>query len=252
MTAFVRPHYTRAPIAEAVIDIRVANPGAVALSAVTEAADALAKEFPSRLPIQQFQMGFQTDASNPASSQFTNNQELLGWRLLSKTQDRVLQLQRVGFSYSHLPPYSDWENFRSEAKGHWSTFEKALGDAGGVSRIAVRIINRIPVPKTQVDLSKYLTVYPVVPESLPSTANALFVQLQLSMPHIYPDARAIINVASGAVDENGAHVILDIDLFVERIVSNDEEMWDVLEKFGFEKDVIFETCITDEVREAIR
>jgi uncharacterized protein (TIGR04255 family) len=251
MTAFVRPHYTRAPIAEAIIDIRVANPGEVALTAITEGVEALTDEFPSRLPIQQFQMGFQADANNPGTSMFTNNQELLGWRLVSKDQKRILQLQRIGFSYNHLPPYSDWGNFSSEARRYWSTFRKTLG-AGDVSRIAVRVINKIPVPKAQVDISKYLTVYPVVPETLPSVANALFVQLQLSMPHIYPDARAIVNVANGPPDESGAHLILDIDLFLERIVSNDEEMWDILEKLGLEKDVIFEACITDEVREVIR
>jgi uncharacterized protein (TIGR04255 family) len=157
MTAFVRPHYTRAPIAEAIIDIRVANPGEVALSAVTEGAETLKEEFPSRLPIQQLQMGFLADANNPGSSSFTNNQELLGWRLVSKDQDRILQLQRIGFSYSHLPPYSDWESFSSEARRYWSTFRKALG-AGNVSRIAVRVINKIPVPKAQVDISKYLMV----------------------------------------------------------------------------------------------
>jgi len=251
MTAFVRPHYTRAPIAEAIIDIRVANPGEVALSKVTEGAETLTNDFPSRLPIQQLQMGFQADVNQPGTGLFTNNQELLGWRLVSKDQDRILQLQRIGFSYSHLPPYSDWENFRSEAKKYWSTFRKTLG-AGAVSRVAVRVINKIPIPKAEVDISKYLTVYPVVPETMPSIANALFMQLQLSMPHIYPDARAIVNIASGPPDESGAHLILDADLFIERIVSDDKEMWDILEKLGLEKDVIFEACITDEVREVIR
>ena len=196
-------------------------------------------------------MGFQADAQNPASGQFINSQELLGWRLTSKALDRVLQFQRVSFSYSHLPPYSDWDNFRNEAKRYWESYRSATG-VEGVTRIAVRVINKIPVPKAIVNLEEYLTVYPLIPQTLPSTANALFVQLQLPMQYIYSDARAIINVSSGHASEDDPHLVLDIDLFVERIVSSGEEMWETLEKFGLEKDVIFEACITDKVREAIR
>jgi hypothetical protein len=45
---------------------------------------------------------------------------------------------------------------------------------------------------------------------------------------------------------------LDIDLFIERPVSDVAEMWTLLHRLGIEKDVIFESCITDEVRKAIQ
>lgn len=249
MTDFVRPHYENAPIAEALIDIRIANPDAVTLDQLTRVADALVGEFPVRHPIQQLVFGYQV-APN-ADAGFVNNQEQIGWRLHSSSQNRVLQLQRMGFTFSHLPPYTNWNSFRDEARRHWKVFQ-AVVEAPAFNRAAVRVINKIPTPSAEVALQDYLLVYPVVPDELPATADAVFFQLQMGMPKILPDARAILNVASGRADENGSHLLLDIDLFANRLVERDDEVWSILEKFGVEKDVIFEACITEKIRKAIQ
>jgi len=248
MTQSDRPHYQRAPIAEAIIDLRLVEP--VSLETVKAAADRLKDDFPIQFPIYQFSVEIpaQSDEEQLAP---TNTQEFLGWRLTNKEQSRVILLQRQGFTFSHLPPYSEWSQFSGEARRHWTCFSEYL-QSSDVQRVAVRIVNRIPVAAGHVDLKHYLNVYPLLPESLPSVANALFVQLQLSVPHIDPSARVIINVASGQQSESGPHLLLDIDLFVERKTSDVDEIWALLDKFGREKNVIFETCITDEVRKLIK
>ena len=249
MSEFVRPHYEKAPIAEAIIDIRLAAPDAVTLDQLTEAADTLADELPNRQPIQQFALGFQ--AGPEGAGGFFNNQAQLGWRLLPKTQARVLQLQRIGFTYSHLPPYTDWDTFSDEARRCWTAFQSVVKQPVA-NRVAVRMINKIPAPNAEFAIHDYLSIYPVVPETIPATVDAMFVQLQLAMPNIFADARAIVNAASGQADPSGPHLLLDIDLFVNRLIKTDEEIWSTLEKFGKEKDSIFESCITDKVREAIK
>jgi uncharacterized protein (TIGR04255 family) len=249
MSEFVRPHYEKAPIAEALIDIRVVKPDAVTIDQLTRAADQLAEEFPTRHQINQLMFGFQA-APDSAAAGFMNNQEQVGWRLTNKAQNRVLQLQRIGFTYSHLPPYTSWNSFRDEARRCWTSYRGVLGQPA--SRVAVRVINKIPTPSAEIALEEYLSVYPVVPENIPATADAVFVQLQLALPKVLHDARAILNVVSGQADASGSHLVLDIDLFVNRTIENDEEIWSILEKFGLEKDVIFETCITDKVRKAIQ
>jgi uncharacterized protein (TIGR04255 family) len=236
MSEFTRPHYERAPIAEALIDIRVANPDALTLDQLTAAADALANEFPIRHPIQQLMFGFQAAQPNAAPG-FMNNQEQIGWRLHNKAQDRVLQLQRIGFTYSHLPPYTDWVTFRDEARRCWDSFQRTVAAA---------------LPSNRIALEDYLKVYPVVPDKMPSTAAGVYLQLQFAMPKVLPDARVILNVASGQADANGSHLLLDIDLFSNQVVEKADQLWTILEKFGTEKDIIFEACITDKIREAIK
>jgi uncharacterized protein (TIGR04255 family) len=249
MSDFVRPHYSKPPIAEAIIDIRFADPDSVTIERLADVAGALAESYPVKQPIRHFEIGFQAD-THLGNAQFINNQAQTGWRLVSKEQDRVLQLQRIGFTYSHLPPYSSWEKFRDDARQGWKMFKSRFPNQGA-SRVAVRIINKIPVPSEGYSVKDYISLYPVMPEQIPSPVDAIFLQAQMGMPNIFPDARAILNVVTGQADQNGSHLVLDIDLFVERSIKDDEEVWSILEKFGIEKDVIFEACITDEVRKAI-
>jgi len=250
MSEFVRPHYDKAPIAEALIDIRVASPDTVTMDQLTSSAVGLGQDFPTRHPIHQLLFGFQAVPDSGQAAGFMNNQEQIGWRLTNKAQNRVLQLQRIGFTYSHLPPYTNWDSFRDEARRYWTSYRAVVGQPA--SRIAVRIINKIPTPSAEIALEDYLSVYPVVSEKIPATADAVFVQLQLALPKLLPDARAILNVVSGQADASGSHLVLDIDLFVNRVLGDEEEIWSILEKFGLEKDVIFEACITDKVRKAIQ
>jgi uncharacterized protein (TIGR04255 family) len=58
-----RRHYKKAPIAEAVIDIRVENDRSVSIEDVESLADSVKSEFPTRLPLHQLQMGFQVNPS---------------------------------------------------------------------------------------------------------------------------------------------------------------------------------------------
>ncbi|MCK1629676.1 TIGR04255 family protein [Bradyrhizobium sp. 162] len=244
MSEFIRPHYRNAPIAEALIDIRVAHPDRVTMEQITLAADELTELFPVRHPMNVIEFGFDF-----GSNQSNNSQEQAGLRL--ERENRVLQLQRIGFTYSHLPPYTNWETLRDEALRYWEVFRRAT-DQSAVSRIAVRVINKIPTPQAEIALEDYLSVYPVVPAKLPATAKAAFVQLQMAMPHVLPAAQAILNVASGHADTNGPHLLLDIDLFAAGAIEGDEAIWNTIDKFGIEKDVIFEACITDKIREAIQ
>ncbi|WP_167772391.1 TIGR04255 family protein [Bradyrhizobium frederickii] len=244
MSEFVRPHYRNAPIAEALIDIRVARPDLVTMEQITLAADQLAERFPVRHPMNTIEFGFDF-----GSNQTNNSQEQTGLRL--ECENRVLLLQRIGFTYSHLPPYTNWETLRDEALSCWNVFREATKQSAA-SRLAVRVINKIPTPEAEIALEDYLSVYPVVPTKLPTTAKAAFVQLQMAMSHVIPTAQAILNIASGHADANGPHLLLDIDLFAAGVVEGDEAIWNTIEKFGIEKDVIFEACITDKIREAIQ
>ncbi|MEH2596871.1 uncharacterized protein (TIGR04255 family) [Bradyrhizobium sp. AZCC 1577] len=244
MSEFVRPRYQNAPIAEALIDIRVMQPDAVTLDQLTSTADALGNAFPVRHPINYVEFGFDF-----AAGAAKNNQSQFGWRL--EAENRVLQLQRIGFTYSHLPPYTDWDTFRNEARECWNKFRDHVGQSAA-SRIAVRIINKIPVPQGEIALEEYLSTYPVVPPQIPATATAAYMRLQFAMPKVLPTATAILNVARGMADQSGPHLVLDIDLFATGVFEGDNEIWTSLEKFGIEKDVIFESCITDKVRKAIQ
>ncbi|WP_315757957.1 TIGR04255 family protein [Bradyrhizobium sp. SZCCHNRI2007] len=248
-TASTRRHYANAPITEAVIDIQIDNVSGKTIEDLTTLADRLKDEFPVRLPVYQLQVGFQTDAVGEISQH--QDKQSLGWRLHSKDQKRVLQIRTNGFTYSHLPPYSNWETFSAEAVALWNSYLSAI-EPQSARRLAVRVINRLPVDSSDGDLSTVVNVYPRVPDKISAEARSLAVQLQLPVVTVDKDALLNLSLFTGFTSNSEGGLILDIDLFIERPTAIGPQIFETINKLGNAKDDIFEACITDLIRERIQ
>jgi uncharacterized protein (TIGR04255 family) len=239
-----RRHYENAPVTEAVIDVQI-EPLSNDLQGIDRLASSLKSQFPTRLPIRFLQMGFQVGSGT--SDEFSNEQQNVGFRL--DRPGRVLQVKTTGFTYSHLPPYSNWPAFSGEAQEYWSMYVAEVQPVRA-NRMAVRMINRLPLPKGSVRLDTCLNLYPTLPDSLPSDTQSLFMQLQIPMKHIDEGAVAVLGLYNAPVVPEQNAIMLDIDFFVQRSVPIDE-VFNVLNRLGDTKDDIFEACITDAIRELI-
>jgi uncharacterized protein (TIGR04255 family) len=243
-----RRHYEKAPIVEALIDIQIdgGSSPSIPLHDIERLAESLKDEFPTRLPLHHLQMGFEVKLGG--APEFTKDQQTLGYRL--DRPGRVLQFRTTGFSYSHLPPYSDWPTFSAEALTFWDLYTKEIHPARA-NRIAVRMINRIPLPSTDIRLDKCLNFYPTLPDSLPTDAQSLFMQLQIPMKDVDADAIAILGLYSAPPAPGPNAVMLDIDFIIQRSMPIGDEVLKTLDVLGSAKDDIFEACITDTIRELI-
>jgi uncharacterized protein (TIGR04255 family) len=246
-----RRHYERAPIMEAAIDIQVES--LTKATDVSVLASKLKDQFPTSLPMYQLEMGVQVGPAPGAGPQFMNQHRTLGVRLDSSKRDRVLQLRTQGFTYSHLPPYSDWSTFSAEAEVLWQRYVDEFGPSR-VNRIAVRVINNLPLATTEIGnrLDKYLNLYPTIPTSLPSETRGFLMQLRLPMTQIDQDALAVITLQNASANPGTIGIVLDIDLFVERHTEVGPGIFQLLNVLGYRKDEIFEACITDAIRERIK
>lgn len=239
-------HYARAPIAEAVIDLRIETPEGLSVSVFSELQRRLQDSFPVRLPIRTIEMGFMN--SGDAEAEFHTAQEEVGVRLQTKSGDRVLQAQLAGFTLSHMAPYTHWEAFRTEAQSAWSVFLEITG-ARRVTRCAVRVINKIQLPDANV--GQYTSFTPSVPAGPFGPVKAFFMQLQLPLDHVLQGSQALVNVAN-APQEHGTTLVLDFDLFVARAMdANSGEVWSILDTLSAAKNEVFELSITDKTREMI-
>ena len=244
-------HYSRAPISEAVIDLRtefLAPPTVAELEAV-------ALKFGDTLPLRQQvnSMAFSLAATESSPDLVGSaSSSTLGVRLSSPSNDRVLQLLRHGLAYSHLPPYTNWQTFLGGLRPLWDRFATDFR-VQSVSRVAVRYINRIPVPNG-VDVDEYLALGARIPEQVSKQIIGYFMQLVLPVSDLGPQYRAVINTGvEPGTAPNPAALLLDIDVFCEgRFDVASEEIWAVLERLRRKKNEIFEASITDKVRELIR
>jgi len=243
-------HYTRAPIVEAVIDVQFDFAELPAFARLEKCARALRDTFPQAQQINAVSVALVApsadgDVSSNASS------KSLGIRLTSIKGDRILQLRRKGFSYSHMQPYSEWETFVAEMKPYFRSFLQEC-EPTSISRAAVRYINRIIIPQG-VNLDDYLNFSPRLIGDVSEEIQGYFMQAVLPQKDLGTDWTAIVNSGLEATaDPKTMAILLDIDIFcTPKIPAGDSQFWEILSKLRDRKNKIFESAITDKVRSII-
>lgn len=244
-------YYSKAPIVEAIVDIQVKMEEGFSHEALQAVHSRLSERFPTKQPIQMFQVDMPLGAQVEGEMQLSPlKKSELGLRLTSEDNFRILQVRENGFAYSHLPPYTSWEVLRAEAHEAWCIFVE-LCKPKTVVRCALRFVNRIEIPKPSVELRDYFCLYPEVPPGIPQDVSGMFMQLQ--MPQKDLEGIAIVNQAVAEPTSPGTvSVLLDFDLFqVREYAPEDEAIWHYLDKLRDRKNELFEACITDETRRLI-
>ena len=187
---------------------------------------------------------FQLGVSSSASAR----QNHIGYKCVSEDGRQICQARINGFSFSRLFPYEKWSLLRDESQRLWNIYRDRVQPTE-IIRIAVRYINRIDIPGDRAELSDYLRTFPEVSEDLPQDLTGFF--MQLTIPHEDIGATLLINQTIVPPPQEGfISLVLDLDLFRDREVPQDEEgIWNYLEILHERKNHVFEACITDASRE---
>jgi uncharacterized protein (TIGR04255 family) len=236
-------HYEKSPITEAVIDIRVeVSPGFKAESLEPIHAQIM-KDYSKREDVMFFQGQF---AMRPDATA-TASQTKQGYLYRSNNGKYILQTRINGFTFSHLPPYENWNTFRNEAEKLWDTY-KTVAKPTKVTRVAVRSINRIDL-HPPVDLKVYFNTFPEVAQGMPQLLSGYVMQLLIAQED-FGGMLSLIQATGIAPSPNLASVVLDIDLYKESVsdFDSDEKIWNLLEHIRNRKNEVFESCITDKTR----
>ncbi|MGE0375920.1 MAG: TIGR04255 family protein [Planctomycetaceae bacterium] len=238
-----RQPYSRAPITEAIIDIRVKAPESVRLDQVEKLHESIQDEYPGKvarhLAHGRLTIGAQVSA--------LASQMPIGYLFKSQDEKQIFQARLDGFTMSRLAPYESWEPFRDEARRLWQLYRDEV-QPEEVTRLAVRYINRIDIPFPFDDLNEYLRTFPEVSADLPQTLAGLFMQLTIPQPDI--ESMTLLNEALiEPAKPDIASIVLDIDLFRQSNPPQGEvEIWKFFEVLRQRKNEIFEACITAKAR----
>jgi uncharacterized protein (TIGR04255 family) len=252
-----RTHYSKAPIIEAIIDLRVV----ARYSLVTEDLLSLHQLVTDNYPVCEEEHTFSgevqfQDMGEPLRAE--SSRQVTGFRFVSEDRRRSVLARPDQFVFSLRAPYDNWDDFRDEAYRIWSLYHK-IAEPKEVTRLALRYINRIDIPSTNdvARLEEYLNTYPEAPEEPlnMSLMTGFFMQLQLWQQDL--ECWLIINEAPDVSPaENVLSIRLDFDLFRESFdkpwSAKDSTVWDFIERLHIRKNEVFEASITDETRELIR
>ena len=253
-----RVHYSRAPITEALIDLRIVHSQGFSVDDLASIGDMLGDRYPNQEPMYLYsaQMSM-PEVGNPMETETAHQHG--GFSFTSQNKQHVFQARMDGFTFSTLAPYDRWESFRDEARRLWELYRSAA-KAEGVTRAAVRYINRIDVPNATggIRLEDYLRTYPEVSVDFPEEGimSNFFMQLQLWQEDL--GCWLVVNEAPDMPPaEDTMSVRLDFDLFREQYeepwrTDDDTEVWNFLARLHDRKNEIFEASITNRTRRLIR
>lgn len=238
-------HYSNAPLTEAIIDLKVSLPDSVNIDTLASIHPYIKELFPTIEEIHRGEITLQSDLEAPINA----IKQVYGFLFRSEDKLKIFQATLKEFTFNRLKPYTTWEELHDDARYMWEVYRN-VARPETVTRVAVRFVNRFELPGSTVDLKEYLRIFPELTSDLPQNKIGNFF-MQLQVPQ--EDCQLIISEA--IVPPTNPHtlsVILDFDLFGEQIwKSDDDKIWQYLEKLRQLKNVIFEASITDRTRRLI-
>ncbi|MEZ4320842.1 MAG: TIGR04255 family protein [Myxococcota bacterium] len=237
----------KAPITEALIDMQVINPDDLDLQSLKDFASRFPDRFPTARLQTQFESQFRVQGGEAASVGFQHG--LRGFSFFSPNQDRVVQARRDGFTFSKLHPYESWEKLCDEAKELWGHYRE-VAHPSLVKRLAVRYINRIPLPSDPVRLPDWFNLHPTTPDPL-GPMEEFLVRTVWSHPDDSSYRAVATQVTQSDVDGNPT-VVLDIDVFTVTEGSFEEnDIWKILDDLHEYKNDVFFGTITKVTEESL-
>lgn len=237
--------YSKSPIQEALIDVKVSYGAEFNLNSV----ESLHDEFREDLP-QKTARNSVVFSINPEEGSSVNNSEVDGFMFRAGDGSRVLQITKEGFTFSLINTYSGWEEFFGEAMRYWEIFLNKLAPIS-INRLGIRYVNKINIPKETDNLSDYFTTQASL-GGITNKPTELF--LRAVIPH--DKNICIVTEATNQTlvvgDEQG--FILDIDVFNEEPfnASEKQKLTEQLEELRAVKNDVFQKSLTSKTKDMFK
>jgi uncharacterized protein (TIGR04255 family) len=241
--------FRSAPITEALLDIRVRNREGLEFDRLAPLHDEIKDAYPQKRERYRFQGEVRIEKGQPPTmSEARSGPD--GFLFTSLDGRRIVQARVDGFTFNWLKPYDRWDTFRDEARMNWERYRK-LACPESVTRVALRYINRIPLPLPLRDFKDYVLTVPEVASDLPQGLVGFLMRLVLP----FPQHECLVIVTETIEEAVGERLpwILDIDAYVERGWSPENpEIWDVFERLRDVKNEVFFKSLTERTKELFR
>jgi uncharacterized protein (TIGR04255 family) len=259
--ALMQKHYKKAPITEAIVDLRVTLPEDFTLDKFNDIYWRVKDSFPRKMAFHEKKLVFKTDDHTLDDLSFTEDtsfpeqtsQQRNGFWFRSEDNLQTIQATSEGFSFNQLAPYESWEKLNGEIKRLWEIYKEVCKPLH-VTRVASRHIYQINIPAGDqlIELKDYLSTVPEIsPNLLHKAVKSFFMQVEIPQQDL--DCTLLINEAiAPPVNSKVVTVILDLNLFRQQVWDiDDEDIWLFLEELRHRKNEIFEASITERTRELI-
>lgn len=241
--------FPKAPITEALIDIRAQLPGNVSLTDLERLRVLIKDDYPEKKPRKRWEG---TIELKEEKEPITKTQFQVDGYLFKTTDGRqVVQYRLDGFTFNRLRPYSRWEEMCQEARRLWEIYRAEVKPIL-VTRLALRYINSIEIPSKNFDYDDYFTAAPRIPQQLPQLLQHYFVRTLIPFPD-HGATAVTIQTPSDKQDPVNTVILLDIEVFRQvDLAPDDQKIWEIFGSLRQVKNEIFFSSITEMTKELFR
>jgi uncharacterized protein (TIGR04255 family) len=241
--------FPKAPIIEALIDIRTVLPENVSVTDLEKLHDRIKGEYPDKEPRNLWEGMVEFKEETPPRTEA--RVQKLGYSFSTADGRQVVQFRLDGFTFNRLRPYTRWEAILPQVRRLWGVYKTGVRPVK-VTTVAVRYINAIEIPSKDFNIDDYFASTPKVPEGLPPILENFFMRMEIPFPE--EEAKAVvIQTPANKQDPLKTAILLDISVFRQlTLAPDDERMWEILEKFRDIKNKIFLHSLTAKTLELFR
>lgn len=244
--ARIRP-LARAPITEALVDLRVQPTDGMTVERLEQALKTRNFGYHRKGPILRSHFGIVMNLQDVSPAQrVMGGSTFIGVRLHSEDDKYVAQFTTEGFTVSLLEPYESWDALMAEAQRVWPEYRACVAPVS-VHQAATRFINNLRLPlKPGERFERYLTGLPKMPPEYPQTVSSFLQRFVVQDDAC--GATAIVTQALEQVPQTPpVPVILDIDVFREaRFPPDTMQVWDYLAELRALENRLFFGALTED------
>jgi uncharacterized protein (TIGR04255 family) len=240
-------HYSRSPIVEARIDIKVQCSPEMEVANLMQVATAIESDYEIReqLGNRHAKITIDNSSNDVVSSSVTDIQ--VGYRFVSNNKQTAIQARLDGFTFSHFIPYPGWDIFREKAFNLWNIYRQVINPIS-INSLAVRYVNRIDIPSAEIELKDYFKTVPEISPDLPEALRSYIMYLQIPIKKINSTVH-ITQTSIPSPSPDLVSIALDIHIIKEGMISQEtEDILATLDLIHTQADRVFEASITDTTR----
>lgn len=243
-----RERFPRAPITEALLDIRVSFATPPDQDRLATFHDPLREQYPIRE--ERMRLEGKIEVGAEVAQAVARIPE--GYLFRSHDRQRAVQAGRNGFTVNWLKPYDTWQTLRDEARLHWDRYRDMFQPVT-VNRLGLRYLNRLELPLPFNDFREYVRTAPDIAPGIPQGLTALFMRLEIPDPDTGLLAIVTETMELPVDDNRRLPLILDIDIVsTATFEPASGAIWETFENMREYKNRIFFASVTDRAKEMFR
>lgn len=247
----VRRHYSKPPIQEVVVELRIPQLQPQVVQQLKAFRDASANLFSTEEAVVSGEVEVHFDGTGAQLPEVKRSSQVFGYTYKTPDLAQLAQVRLNGMSYHKLPPYSRWEDVLDQARKLWNHYY-AITRAPLITQIGLRYINRFNLP-APCDIESFLKTFPNISADLPQLISGYV--MQLSMPQVDMANTVLVHrqALTSPQQPHQASIVVDNDLVTKQeFQSESEQPWEFLEVMHHRQNEIFEGSITDATRDLLR